>query len=56
VDSRLANALIVIQLVAVLVAWALHLLPGVVQQNQPWLLFAMPCWLALAWCMRTNRN
>ena len=52
VDSRLANALIVIQLVAVLVAWALHLLPGVVQQNQPWLLFAMPCWLALAWCMR----
>jgi hypothetical protein len=56
VDSRMANALIVIQLVAVLVAWALHLLPGVVQQNQPWLLFAMPCWLALAWCMRTNRN
>ena len=52
VSSRAANALIVLQLVAVLVAWLLHLLPGVVQQNQPWLLFAMPCWLALAWCLR----
>lgn len=52
VSSRLANALIVLQLVAVLVAWLMHLLPGVVQQNQPWLLFAMPCWLALAWCLR----
>lgn len=52
VSSGAANALIVLQLVAVLVAWLLHLLPGVVQQNQPWLLFAMPCWLALAWCLR----
>jgi len=55
VSSGAANALIVLQLVAVLVAWLLHLLPGVVQQNQPWLLFAMPCWLALAWCLRPNR-
>ncbi|RAO75548.1 DUF4105 domain-containing protein [Dyella jiangningensis] len=52
VDSRMANMLIALQLLAVLAAWLLHLLPGVVQQNQPWLLFAMPCWLALAWCMR----
>jgi hypothetical protein len=52
VSSGVANALIVLQLVAVLVAWLLHLLPGVVQQNQPWLLFAMPCWPALAWCLR----
>ena len=24
-------------------------------QNQPWLLFALPCWLALAWGLRRNR-
>jgi hypothetical protein len=52
VDSPMVNVLIVLQLLAVLAAWLLHLLPGVVQQNQPWLLFAMPCWLALAWCLR----
>ncbi|WP_130617914.1 DUF4105 domain-containing protein [Dyella amyloliquefaciens] len=54
VSSRMANALIVLQLLAALAAWLLHLLPGVVQQNQPWLLFGMPCWLALAWCLRRN--
>ena len=51
-SSRFADMLIALQLLAVLIAWLLHLLPGVVQQNQPWLLFAMPCWLALAWCYR----
>lgn len=51
-SSRKTNALIVLQLLAVLAAWLLHLLPGVVQQNQPWLLFGMPCWLGLAWCLR----
>lgn len=50
--SRLANGLILLQLVAVLAACAMHLLPGVVQQNQPWLLFALPVWLALAWEIR----
>lgn len=55
-SSRMANALIVLQLLAVLAAWLLHLLPGIVQQNQPWLLFAMPCWLALAWCLRSSRD
>jgi hypothetical protein len=25
-----------------------------VQQNQPWLLFALPCWLVLAWSLRRN--
>jgi hypothetical protein len=50
--SRLANAVIVVQLAAALIAIALHLLPGVVQQNQPWLLFALPCWLALAFTLR----
>ena len=41
-----------LQLLAILIALLLHLLPGVVQQNQPWLLFALPCWLALAWTLR----
>jgi uncharacterized membrane protein YccC len=43
-------------LLAVLAALALHLLPGVVQQNQPWLLFALPCWLVLAWCLRQKHE
>lgn len=50
--SRFADGLIVLQLLAVLAAALLHLLPGIVQQNQPWLLFALPSWLALAWCLR----
>lgn len=54
--SRFANAVLVIQLVAALAAIALHLLPGVVQQNQPWLLFALPCWLALAFTLRRNQR
>ncbi|WP_430388236.1 DUF4105 domain-containing protein [Dyella sp. 20L07] len=54
--SRRVDALIVLQLLAALVAILLHLLPGVVQQNQPWLLFALPCWLALAWCLRGPHN
>jgi hypothetical protein len=50
--SRLANTALILQLVAVLAAVSLHLLPGTVQQNQPWLLFALPVWLALAWSQR----
>jgi hypothetical protein len=46
--SRLARMLIVVQIVAALIALALHFLPGVAQQNLPWLLFAMPVWLAIA--------
>ena len=53
--SRFVDSLIVLQLFALLAALALHLLPGTVQQNQPWLLFALPCWLALAWGLRRNR-
>ena len=45
----------VLQLVAVLIACLLHVLPGVVQQNQPWLLLALPIWLVMAWCMRRQR-
>ncbi|RUL62290.1 DUF4105 domain-containing protein [Dyella dinghuensis] len=53
--SRLANGILIIQLAALLVALLLHLLPGVVQQNQPWILFALPCWLALAWSLRQSK-
>jgi hypothetical protein len=50
--SRFANGVMMLQLLALLVALLLHLLPGVVQQNQPWILFALPCWLALASTLR----
>ena len=50
--SRFIQAILLLQLAAILAALALHLLPGVVQQNQPWLLFAMPSWLAIAWSLR----
>lgn len=53
--SRFIDGVIVLQLVAVLVAVALHGLPGTVQQNQPWLLFALPIWIALAWTLRKRR-
>jgi hypothetical protein len=43
------------QLCAGLVAVLLHALPGLVQQNQPWLLFALPVWLALAFTLRHMR-
>ncbi|MBD8873106.1 DUF4105 domain-containing protein [Rhodanobacter sp. DHB23] len=50
--TRYANAVLVLQLLAALVAVLLHLLPGTVQQNQPWILLALPVWLALAWSLR----
>lgn len=52
--SRFIDGVIAVQLLAAVAAVALHLLPGTVQQNQPWLLFALPCWLALAWSLRRN--
>ena len=54
IPARLANAVLAIQLIAVLAALTIHLLPGAVQQNQPWILFALPCWLALAWSLRKS--
>lgn len=54
VAGRRVDALLLIQLFALLLALGLHLLPGVVQQNQPWLLFALPVWLALAWSLRVG--
>ncbi len=53
--SRFIDGVIALQLLACVAAVLLHLLPGTVQQNQPWLLFALPCWLALAWSLRRNR-
>jgi hypothetical protein len=50
--SRLADRILLLQLLAIATALTLHLLPGTVQQNQPWLLFAIPCWLALSWSLR----
>ena len=54
--SRFIDGVIALQLLACMVALLLHLLPGTVQQNQPWLLFALPCWLALAWSLRRHRR
>ncbi|WP_189439498.1 DUF4105 domain-containing protein [Rhodanobacter panaciterrae] len=53
--SRFMDGVIALQLLAILIAVLLHLLPDSVQQNQPWLLFALQCWLALAWSLRRNR-
>jgi hypothetical protein len=50
--SRFINIIIVTQLLALIAAVLLHLLPGAIQQNQPWILFALPCWLVLAWALR----
>jgi hypothetical protein len=54
--SRFMDGVIALQLLACVVTVLLHLLPGTVQQNQPWLLFALPCWLALAWSLRRHRH
>ncbi len=53
--SSFSNGVLVLQLLAALGAVVLHLLPGSVQQNQPWLLFALPVWIALAWTLRKGR-
>jgi hypothetical protein len=53
--SRFMDGVIALQLLAIVIAVLLHLLPGTVQQNQPWLLLALPCWLALAWSLCRNR-
>ena len=50
--SRTADGVLLLQLLALIVVVLLHLLPGTVQQNQPWILFALPIWLALAWSLR----
>jgi hypothetical protein len=52
--SRFVQGVLLLQMIASLLALLMHMLPGVVQQNQPWILFAFPCWLALAWSLRQN--
>ncbi|HET6432112.1 DUF4105 domain-containing protein [Dyella sp.] len=52
---RWVDGCLLAQLCAGLVAVLLHALPGLVQQNQPWLLFALPVWLALAFTLRHMR-
>ena len=44
----LARIVVAIQVCAGMLGLLLHLLPGTAQQNLPWLLFAIPVWLAIA--------
>jgi hypothetical protein len=46
--GHLGRTLVAIQVCAGVIALLLHLLPGTAQQNLPWLLFAIPVWLAIA--------
>jgi hypothetical protein len=46
--SRLLRTLVGIQVGAALIGLLIHLLPGISQQNLPWLLFATPVWVAIA--------
>jgi hypothetical protein len=48
VAGRYPRTVVGIQVGAALLGLALHLLPGVPQRNLPWLLFAIPVWLAIA--------
>jgi hypothetical protein len=52
--SRMENYVVFLQLLATLIASILHLVPIFVQQNQPWILFAVPCWLAVAYTLRAR--
>ena len=46
--SRLLRNLVGIQVGTALIGLLIHLLPGISQQNLPWLLFATPVWVAIA--------
>jgi hypothetical protein len=46
--SGLMRTLVGIQIGAGFIGLLLHVLPGIAQQNLPWLLFAIPVWLAIA--------
>jgi hypothetical protein len=48
VASRFARTLMGVQVGAASISVLLHFKPGVVQQNLPWLLLAIPVWLAIA--------
>jgi hypothetical protein len=56
--GRLAQTLVAFQLGAAFLGVLLYVLPGGTQQNLPWLLFAIPAWLAIAvglWPRGVNR-
>ena len=50
------HKLLAIQGIALLTALLLHTVHGVVQQNQPWLCFAIPIWLTLGWCLHQSSH
>jgi hypothetical protein len=54
--SRLARTLVAFQLGAAFLAVLLHVLPGVTQRNLPWILFAIPVWLAIALGLREGMS
>jgi hypothetical protein len=49
--TRAALGLLGAQLAAAAIAVLLHFFSGSPQQNQPWLLFSIPIWSALAWTL-----
>jgi hypothetical protein len=54
--SRFARILVLILGGAALVALLLHLVPGFIQQNLPWILLALPCWAALVYLLWRRRT
>jgi hypothetical protein len=52
--NRFASIVLILQLLALLLAILMHLIPGAIQQNQPWTLFSLPCWLALSCSLRAS--
>jgi Domain of unknown function (DUF4105) len=54
--SRLVRMMLGIQLGAALLGLLIYLLPGLPQQNLPWLLFAIPIWLAIVVTLGSGRS
>jgi len=49
--SMAVRTLLALQGVGILIGIVVHLLPAPTQQNQPWLLFSVPPWAAVAWML-----
>ena len=54
--GRMARSLVAVQVGAGVLGTLLHGLPGAHQQNLPWLLFAIPAWIAVMVLLWTNRT
>lgn len=54
--TRAALGLLGVQLAAAAIAVLLHFFSGSPQQDQPWLLFSIPIWSALAWTLGGRRT